>query len=154
MKPIVLNRLSLYGLILNQPRYFILIDLNSDFNNLFPYIDYFQIQHVFIMTDFAGRIDQQMSQINTLFKRPLPEDVNVYLKSDDTLAWLLCPGHHNIQIPQELVTEKMWCGYIPMNGSCGVTTKGLKYDLSMLFFFRFDHFIFKTNVVFQLITIQ
>lgn len=85
------------------------------------------------MTDFGGRIDQKMSQINTLFKRPLPDDVDVYLKSHDTLAWLLFPGQHEIKIPQEFVTQEIWCGYVPMNGSSGVTTTGLKYDLSMFF---------------------
>lgn len=83
------------------------------------------------MTDFGGRIDQTMSQINTLVKRPLPEDVNVYLKSCDTLAWILCPGQHEIKVPEEFVTKEMWCGYIPINGSANVTTTGLKYDLSM-----------------------
>lgn len=83
------------------------------------------------MTDFGGRIDQTMSQINTLFKTPLPADVNVYLRSHDALAWLLLPGHHEIKVPEKLISDEIWCGYIPMNGTCCVTTTGFKWDLSM-----------------------
>ncbi|XP_055294861.1 thiamin pyrophosphokinase 1 [Sitodiplosis mosellana] len=95
-----------------------------------PYLQSKQIQNVLIMTDFGGRLDQLLSQINTLFKRPLPQDTNIYLKSHDTLAWLLCPGQHEIKVPQQYVSQQIWCGYIPMNGSAGVTTTGLKYDMT------------------------
>lgn len=93
-----------------------------------------------MMTDFGGRIDQTMSQVNTLFKQSLPNNVKVYLRSHDTLAWLLWPGSHQITIPQELVTEEIWCGYIPMNGESCVTTTGLKYDIGIISFL-FDLFL-------------
>lgn len=84
-----------------------------------------------MMTDFGGRIDQTLSQINTLFKQPVPDDVNVYLMSHDAVAWLLWPGEHEIIVPQEFVTNEYWCSYVPMNGRCCVTTNGFKWDLSM-----------------------
>ena len=83
------------------------------------------------MTDFGGRIDQTMSQINTLFKRPIPDHINVFLWSHQTLAWLLEPGQHEILIPVDFVAKEFWCSYIPMNGQTVVTTIGLKWDLSM-----------------------
>lgn len=95
-----------------------------------------------MMTDFGGRIDQLLSQVNTLFKHPLPTSIRVYLRSFDTLAWLLTPGHHSITIPEEFVANEIWCGYIPMNGETCVTTTGLKYDLSMCFnLFYVNHLI-------------
>lgn len=84
-----------------------------------------------IITDFGGRIDQTMSQINALFKT-ISDSINVYLRSHDTLAWLLCAGQHQIEIPKTFVTDEFWCSYIPMNGSSIVSTTGLKWDLSKL----------------------
>lgn len=83
-----------------------------------------------LLTDFAGRIDQLLSQINTLFKQSNIENVNIYLRSRDTLGWILWPGQHEIQVSPEYVAKQVWCGYIPMNGRCNVTTTGLKYDLT------------------------
>lgn len=87
-----------------------------------------------MMTDFGGRIDQLLSQVNTLFKQRLPNDVGVYLQSHDTLAWLLPPGQHAITIPEAFVAKEIWCGYIPMNGDAVVTTTGFKYDTSNTIF--------------------
>ncbi|XP_031635931.1 thiamin pyrophosphokinase 1 [Contarinia nasturtii] len=105
-------------------------DCTKSLIELRPYLEPNKIKNVLIVTDFGGRIDQTMSQINTLFKRPLSESVNVYLQSHDTLAWLLFPGQHKINVPPEFVTNEVWCGYIPMDGSSCVTTSGLKYDLT------------------------
>lgn len=81
------------------------------------------------MTDFGGRIDHTLSQIDTLFKRHVPDHVNVYLRSHHTLAWLLLPGQHEILVPHEFVTKQFWCSYVAINGNCNVTTNGLKWDL-------------------------
>lgn len=84
-----------------------------------------------MVTSFGGRIDQTLSQINTLFKPPLPDDVHVYLRSHQTLAWLLKPGQHEIIVPDEYAAKQFWCSYVPMDGKCNVTTAGFKWDLSM-----------------------
>lgn len=86
-----------------------------------------------MLTSFGGRIDQTMSQINTLFQHPVPNDVNLYLRSHQTLAWLLQPGHHEIIAPEEYAAKQFWCSYVPMDGKCNVTTNGFKWDLSMRF---------------------
>lgn len=90
---------------------------------------FFKIKNVFFLTDFGGRIDQTMSQINTLFKHPIPDHINVFLWSHQTLAWLLAPGQHQIQVPMDFVANEIWCSYVPMNGQTCVTTDGLKWDL-------------------------
>lgn len=82
-----------------------------------------------MFTDFGGRIDHTLSQINTLYKT-LSEEMRVYLISHETLSWLLCSGRHEIEIPQTLVNDGVWCGFAPMNGTTCVTTTGLKWDLS------------------------
>lgn len=83
------------------------------------------------MTDFGGRIDQTLSQINTLFNAPVPDHVRLYLRSHQTIAWLLQPGQNEINVPKNYVLEQIWCSYVPISGDCNVTTTGLKYDLSM-----------------------
>lgn len=85
-----------------------------------------QIENVLIFTDFSGRIDHTISQINTLFKMKLDK---LYLLSNNTLAWLLLPGKHRISVPQRFVEEQIWCAHIPIGSSCCVTTRGLKWDL-------------------------
>lgn len=92
------------------------------------------MKNIQIITDFGGRIDQTLAQIDTLFKRSIvSEDVNVYLRSHHTIAWLLLPGQHEIIVPEEYVEKQLWCSYIPMNGKSIVTTTGFKWDLSMCF---------------------
>lgn len=80
-----------------------------------------------ILTDFSGRIDQAMSQINTLFT----QSGEIYLMTHDTLAWILRPGVHRLAIPEHFVEGQFWCSYIPVGSACQVTTRGLKYDLGM-----------------------
>lgn len=98
-------------------------------------IFWMQIETVFLLTDFGGRIDHTMSQIGTLFKllKIVPQ-ANVYLMGNATLAWLLCPGKHEMEIPKKLVEEEIWCSYIPINGPTCVTTEGLKWDLGKTFY--------------------
>lgn len=84
-----------------------------------------------ILTDYSGRIDQLMSQINALYKNQTTE---LYLMSHNTLAWVLRPGTHRLTIPDNLVEEQIWCSYIPFGSACRVTTHGLKYDLCTSFY--------------------
>lgn len=91
-----------------------------------------QIEKVLIISEHSGRIDQILSQINMLHKNQLGE---LYLLSHDTLAWILRPGVHHLQVPEQFVTEQIWCSYIPFCSACRVTTRGLKYDLSKFLFF-------------------
>lgn len=94
----------------------------------------FQVEFIEILTDFGGRIDQTMSQIDALFKHPIPNHIDIYLKSHKSIAWLLFPGNHEIIVPEVFVIRQLFCSYIPMDGSCKVTTDGLKWDLCTWFF--------------------
>lgn len=58
--------------------------------------------------------------------------MHVYLISHEALSWLLCSGRHQIEIPQKLVNDEIWCSYVPMSGTTCITTTGLKWDLSKL----------------------
>lgn len=84
-----------------------------------------------MLTDLGGRIDQTLSQINTLFKPPAPIHVNLYLRNHQSLAFLLQPGQNEIIVPDDYVAKQFWCSYVPLNGNCDATTNGLKWDLSM-----------------------
>lgn len=86
-----------------------------------------QIRKVLIISEHSGRIDQILSQINMLHKNQLGE---LYLLSHDSLAWILRPGIHHLQVPEQFVKEEIWCSYMPFGSVCRVTTRGLKYDLS------------------------
>lgn len=102
-----------------------------------------------LLTDFGGRIDQLLSQINTLFKQSNKENVNIFLRSPDTLAWLLWPGQHEILVPQDYVAKQIWCAYVPMNGRCNVTTTGLKYDLGESYDISFNTDKYNKNTNFS-----
>lgn len=80
----------------------------------------------------------------------MPNDVNVYLWSHETLAWLMRPGQHEILVPENLVSNEVWCSYIPIIGDASVTTIGLKWDLSMFSFLKI-YFLYNLILSNQLI---
>lgn len=89
------------------------------------------IEFVINIMEFSGRIDHILSQINTLFKASANmSNIDVYLMTKNSLAWLLRPGSHVILVPQISVDEQRWCSYAPIRGKTIVTTTGLKWDLS------------------------
>lgn len=102
--------------------------LNFEFHSIL--LLEFQIVNVLTVLDFSGRIDHILSQINTLHKvGSFSSSINCFLLTKNSLAWLLQPGQHTIQIPDRFVTEEYWCSYVPIGSRCRVTTNGLKWDL-------------------------
>uniref|UniRef100_A0A182P6N6 Thiamin pyrophosphokinase thiamin-binding domain-containing protein n=1 Tax=Anopheles epiroticus TaxID=199890 RepID=A0A182P6N6_9DIPT len=89
-----------------------------------------QLTRVLALCESSGRLDQIMANINTLYlaKSILP-DVDVFLRSSNSLSWLLRPGEHSIDIPQRLATERIWCSLVPIGQGCRCTTEGLKWNL-------------------------
>ncbi|XP_026322124.1 thiamin pyrophosphokinase 1 [Hyposmocoma kahamanoa] len=94
-----------------------------------------EIEYVVALGQASGRLDQVLSNIQTLFlvrdKHLLSPNTKVYLISDDAISWLLTHGSHLIKIPKEtLQSHKSWCSLVPIGESCtDVTTSGLKWDL-------------------------
>lgn len=85
------------------------------------------------LVDSGGRVDQTMGNINTMCKAlKFMPGTNVYAVCHRSIAWLLEAGEHTIEIPQNLVDLHQWCSYVPINGSCTVTTQGFKWDLGKI----------------------
>lgn len=96
------------------------------------------LNDIIVYHDSSGRFDQIMANINTLFKHE-QDFLNIYLLSGNSLTWLLKPGQHSITIPAELVEQQRWCSLIPVGQKAtNVTTKGLKWNLSMFSFIKIN----------------
>ena len=79
---------------------------------------------------FGGRLDQQMANLNMLFRREYQSLFERFVLLDHhSLALLLQPGvEHTIE--PCLDVEDGNCGLIPLGGACdAVTTRGLKWNL-------------------------
>jgi len=75
---------------------------------------------------FGGRLDQQMANLNMAYA--FGSFAAFYLISDASLAFLLRPGRHVIDVNRE--AEDGSCGLIPLGGRCErVVTTGLKWNL-------------------------
>lgn len=89
-----------------------------------------EIGRVFVMCESSGRLDQIMANINTLFptQKILP-NTSVFLRSSNSLHWLLPAGNHLINIPPRLVRERIWCSLIPIGLRAVCSTSGLRWNL-------------------------
>jgi thiamine pyrophosphokinase len=82
---------------------------------------------VVVLGAFGGRLDQEMANLNMLFRWQKPFG-RVILISDDSTAILLPPGEHRIEPNREV--ESVTCGLIPLGGpALSVTTTGLRWNL-------------------------
>lgn len=86
---------------------------------------------VMIFGAMGGRFDQEMQNINALF-RWHDHFQQVALLSEETTARLLLPGFHHV-IEPNFHFEARTCGLIPVAGACtSATTTGLKWNLDGL----------------------
>ncbi|XP_053695567.1 thiamin pyrophosphokinase 1 [Sabethes cyaneus] len=89
-----------------------------------------EIRRALVLCESSGRLDQIMANINTLFlARTILPDVSVFLRSSNSLSWLLPSGNHRIEIPSRLVNERIWCSLIPIGQRAVCTTSGLHWNL-------------------------
>lgn len=108
-----------------------LVDNISFHTNQKVNIYFIQVDFVLNLMEFSGRVDHILSQINTLFKANLlMKNIQVYLMTKNSLAWLLRPGNHLINVPDICVQEQYWCSYVPVGAATTVTTTGFRWDLS------------------------
>uniref|UniRef100_A0A023ELM5 Putative thiamine pyrophosphokinase n=1 Tax=Aedes albopictus TaxID=7160 RepID=A0A023ELM5_AEDAL len=89
-----------------------------------------KISRVLVLCESSGRLDQIMANINTLFLagKILPK-TPVFLRSSNSLSWLLPAGNHLIAIPPRLVHEHIWCSLIPVGHRAVCSTSGLRWNL-------------------------
>lgn len=89
-----------------------------------------KINRVLVLCESSGRLDQIMANINTLFlaQKILPRKP-VFLRSSNSLSWLLPAGNHLINIPPRLVHERIWCSLIPIGHRAVCSTTGLRWNL-------------------------
>lgn len=89
-----------------------------------------EIKRVLVLCESSGRLDQIMANINTLYlARTILPDAFVFLRSSNSLSWLLPAGNHRIHIPPRLVQEHIWCSLIPIGQRATCSTSGLRWNL-------------------------
>jgi thiamine pyrophosphokinase len=111
---------------------------------------YQQLDGVIAVCETAGRLDQILGNLNTLYKaKDILGNIPVYQLARDSLSWLLRPGSHQIEVGEAVVKKHGWCSLIPLGaGVEHVTTTGLKWNLSKciyIYLFHIQFFILCTH---------
>ncbi|XP_065838796.1 thiamin pyrophosphokinase 1-like [Oscarella lobularis] len=85
---------------------------------------------ILVLCSTGGRLDHVMAIVQTLYiANDMEPDIPVLLVSDNSLSFLLQPGHHVINVKSKMRGD--WCGLVPMGKPCErVTTSGLKWNLN------------------------
>lgn len=71
----------------------------------------------------SGRLDQTLHVLAVLYKSRR----DIYVISEESLAWVLDKGEHLIDIDHSTMGQT--CGILPIGGAAFVRTEGLKWDL-------------------------
>lgn len=81
------------------------------------------------ISEVSGRLDQVLSQLNTLHK----VEEHIVLISSCCATWLLRAGSHEINVAalknNDILSHDRWIGLLPVGAPAIATTSGLKWNL-------------------------
>lgn len=89
------------------------------------------MEAVVAVCENTGRLDHILSNLNTLQRSPdILGSIPLYLRTRDSLSWVLHPGRHRIHVDDSVTNEH--CGLVPLGHPAIVTSSGFKWDMSKL----------------------